>query len=292
MSDNNARELNIHTICMSDKVFKLFSAFIQEECGIKMPPAKKTMLEGRLRKRLRNLGMKSFNEYCDYLFSPEGMNAEAAPMIDAVTTNKTDFFREPDHFEYLMREALPELIRIKSPNGRGGLRFWSAACSTGEEPYSIAMVLSEFCENQPGLLYTILATDISFDVLTRASRGIYEHDRIEPVPMALRKKYLLKSKDRTKTLVRVVPELVERIEFRRLNLMQEDYELRKPMDVIFCRNVLIYFDKPTQETIVNHLSRHLMAGGYLIVGHSETLHSFDVPLLYAVRGAANIYRRL
>ena len=273
---------------MSDKIFCRFSAFVQSELGIKMPPAKKTMLQSRLAKRLRALGIQSFDEYYEYVFSPAGIKNELPNMVDLVTTNKTDFFREPRHFEYLVEKALPELIN----SARRGLdkkyNFWSSACSTGEEPYTMAMVLNEFAGHWPGFQYAILGTDISTKVLKQAALGIYEEDRVAPVPLAFKKKYLLRSKDRTKGAVRIAPELRAAVSFQWINFLQNDYRIRQTMDVIFCRNVIIYFDRPTQELVLNRLCKHLMPGGYIFMGHSETLNGLQVPL---VQAAPTIYRK-
>jgi chemotaxis protein methyltransferase CheR len=276
----------ILSVQMSDKVFARLSEFIRDSCGIRLSPAKKMMLEGRLRKRLRALCIESFEKYCEYLFSSSGSQSEFIHMIDVVTTNKTDFFREPDHFDYFLERVLPEL----APLHGFGKKFnvWSAACSTGEEPYTLAMVLSEFAESCPGFSFSILATDVSTAVLEKARLGIYEHDRVIPIPMILRKKYLLKSKKKDKGLVRIAPELRNSVRFRRLNFLEEEYGINEPMAIVFCRNVLIYFDRPTQEKLLNRLSRHLMSGGYLFVGHSESLHGMDLPL---VQRAATIYRK-
>ncbi|GBE02727.1 chemotaxis protein methyltransferase [bacterium BMS3Bbin06] len=275
---------------LSTKEFTRLGEFIQTECGIKMSASKKTMLEARLRKRLRCLDMESFSEYCDYLFSPRGVKNELIHMIDVVTTNKTDFFREPAHFDYLFHTALPELIASRGSGIRKKLMLWSAGCSTGEEPYTLSMVLSEFAESHPGsaINYMILATDISTKVLEQAKLGIYEYDKIEPIPMEFRKKYLLRGKDRGKKLIRIIPELRTVIKFRRLNFMEGDFGMREPMDIIFCRNVIIYFDRPTQEILLNRFCRHLRPGGYIFMGHSETLHGLNVPL---VQAAPMVYRK-
>ena len=150
------------------------------------------------------------------------------------------------------------------------------------------MVLSEFAQSCPGFGFSILATDISSAVLEKARSGIYEHDRVSPIPMALRKKYLLKSREKDKGLVRIVPQLRDAVRFGRLNFLEEEYGINEPMAIVFCRNVLIYFDRPTQEKLVNRLSQHLMSGGYLFVGHSESLHGMDLPL---VQTATTIYRK-
>jgi chemotaxis protein methyltransferase CheR len=236
---NEKQEKNILTAELAEGDFRRLSAFIYDECGIHLPPSKKTMIEGRLRKRLRALGMSSFGQYCDYLFSPEGMAVESIPMIDMVTTNKTDFFREPEHFDHLVATVLPGLVESYGLGIRRELKVWSAACSSGEEPYTLAMVLSHFGETCPGFRFSILATDISTVVLEKAMRGIYDHDRVEPVPLSFRKKYLMRNKDKKKPLVRIAPELRAMIKFRRLNLMDDNFGIREPMAIIFCRNVII-----------------------------------------------------
>lgn len=279
---------DLSSVVMSQADYLRMSRLIHASCGIKLPPAKKTMLEGRLRKRLNALGMDSFVTYCDYIFSPEGARAEHIYMFNAVTTNKTDFFREPDHFEVLSSKVLPELFDLYGVGSKKILNVWSAACSTGEEPYTLAMVLSEFAERHASFRFSILATDISTKVLGQAASGIYDCERIAPVPKPFRKKYLMRSKDKERGLVRIVPELRASVRFERLNLMQEDYGIDRPMGVIFCRNVIIYFDRPTQERLLQKLAAHLIPGGYLFMGHSESLHRMDLPL---VPIATTIYRK-
>ena len=275
---------------MSTRDFQRVSEFVQGELGIMMPPTKKIMLQSRLQKRLRVLRMKTFSEYCDYVFSPSGVESELLHMIDLVTTNKTDFFREPAHFDYLVKTAVPELINMYSAGLRKQLMIWSAGCSTGEEPYTVAMVMQDFAKKQPvrGFNYTLLATDISTKVLKIAQNGIYNEDRIGPVPMELRKKYFLRSRDRMERAVRVSRELRDVISFRRLNFMDEDYGFREQVDIIFCRNVIIYFDRRTQEKLFNQFYRHMAPGGYLFTGHSETLNNLEVPF---VRVGTAVYRK-
>jgi chemotaxis protein methyltransferase CheR len=273
---------------MSAETFSRFSAFVHNELGIKMPATKKTMLQSRLLKRLRVSGKKTYEEYYEYVFSPQGASQELAHMIDVITTNKTEFFREPKHFDFLVQTALPELIRAYGTGIRQTAKIWSAGCSTGQEPYTLAMVLSEFASGYPGFDYLILGTDISTRVLEVAKLAIYDHEHVAPVDMALRKKYLLHSRDRSKRTVRIVPELRSRVRFRRLNFIDSDFGLREVMDIIFCRNVLIYFDRPTQEKVLNRLCRHLKPGGYVFMGHSETLNGLDVPLVSA---GPTIYRK-
>jgi chemotaxis protein methyltransferase CheR len=195
-------------------------------------------------------------------------------MIDAVTTNKTDFFREADHFDFLLNDLLP---RIR-PAGGPVFKVWSAGCSTGEEPYTLSMVLEEYRRAVPSFRWSILATDISTKVLGHAVEGIYEEEKVAPVPIDYKKRYLLKSKDPSKRVVRVKPELRTRIEFRRLNFMDDDFGIADRFDVIFCRNVIIYFDRPTQERLIRKFFDFLVPGGSLFLGHSETLTGMNIQL--------------
>ncbi len=289
MSHGDNESAGLFSAVMSQKTFDRLSDFIHNCCGIKMPPAKKTMLEGRLRKRLRALGMRSFDEYCKYALDGKGAHTEYIHMIDVVTTNKTDFFREAGHFVYLMEKVLPEFVNNRGANGGTMLNIWSAGCSTGEEPYTLAMVLSEFSEHYSMIDFSILATDISTQVLEKAVRGVYEHQRVEPVSLSLRKKYFMRGKGEKEGFVRIRPEVRAHIKFRRLNFLEEDFPIAEPMHIIFCRNVMIYFDKPTQEKLVRRFCEHLIPDGYFFTGHSETLHGLDLPLESL---AANVHRRI
>lgn len=259
---------------MGDKDFEKLSRLIYSDYGIKMPITKKTMLEGRLRKRLHFNNMSSYEEYCDYLFSSEGMEKELIHMIDVVSTNKTDFFREPAHFSYLQEELLPD---FKQEN-KGPLRIWTAAASTGEEPYTIAITIEEFFKERRAFDYSIYCTDISTQVLQKGVLGIYENQRVANIPIDIKRKYFLKSKDPSNPKVRVIPELRKKCTFDRLNLMDKRYNTPTDYDIIFCRNVLIYFDKPTQEEVINKLCSRLKPGGYLFLGHSESITGIDAPL--------------
>ena len=274
---------------MTGRTFTRFSDFIKTELGINITDAKRTMLQARLQKRMRTLGLTSFDDYYDYVFSEKGRDSELLHMIDVITTNKTDFFREPKHFEYLAQTLLPEMIRVHGTGVRRRAAFWSAGCSTGEEPYTLAMVLSDFAGRWPGFGFSILGTDISGDVLKKAVVGIYDHEKIAPVPMPMRKKYLLRSKNRTRDRIRIAPEIRARVTFQRLNLMAADFRLRESFDVIFFRNVIIYFDRPTQERALNSICRHLKPEGALFLGHSETLNGLSVPLKPVV---STIYRKI
>ena len=183
------------------------------------------------------------------------MEHELLQMIDVVTTNKTDFFREGRHFDYLISTVIPDLIVKYNTGIEKKLLVWSAGCSTGEEPYTIAMVLNEFRERQEDFNFEIVATDISTRALKKAAQGIYEKDRVETVPVVLRQKYLMRSKDKEQKLVRIVPELRQAVTFRRLNFMSVDYEFGDRVDIIFCRNVFIYFDRQTQEKLAEKIIR-------------------------------------
>jgi len=258
---------------LSPHKFAKLSALIFDKTGIKMPSTKTTMLQGRLQRRMREIGIRTLDGYCDHLFDGSADPDEMIHLINAVTTNKTDFFREPGHFDFMAKTALPTL----ADNGRRRIRAWSAACSTGAEPYTMAMVLDQFAQKS-GIDYGILATDIDTVVLETARRGIYPAELVEPVPATLRQRYVATAVDRGSSEVRIVPALRSAIGFARLNLMDARYPVGEPMDIIFCRNVLIYFDKETQERVVRRLCDNLRPGGYLFLGHSESIAGMDLPV--------------
>lgn len=259
---------------LSRRDFDRIARYIYAQAGIRLPPAKLTMIEGRLRRRVRATGRDSLGDYCTWLFEDDHLDGERQHLLNAVTTNKTDFFREPKHFDYLQNGALPQM----QAEGVRRLRVWSAACSTGAEPYTIAMVLDAFARDRHGPDYGILATDLDTEVLAAARRGIYAAAMVEPVPAALRHRYVLRPRDRTREEVRIVPELRSAVGFAQLNLMDDHYSVGEPMDMIFCRNVLIYFDKATQEQVVRRLAACLRPGGLLFLGHSESVAGFTLPL--------------
>lgn len=261
---------------ISPRCFERLSGLITSELGIKMSQAKVSMIQSRLSRRVRELGLKSIDEYSEHLFSAAGVETERPHFFNAVTTNKTDFFREPSHFTYLLETALPELGR--KPNG-SSLRVWSAACSSGEEPYTLAMLLSRYAEAHSGFSFSILATDISTRVLQIGREGIYNRNQIAPVPTELRRKYLLQAKDKGQALVRLTPAIRQTVTFHPLNLMDPEYAVNGMFDIIFCRNVLIYFDRATQASVIGKLCKRLRDGGYLFVGHSESLSGMSLPLI-------------
>lgn len=271
---NNLVSTEIGNLRMDNESFQRLSVYIYNEYGIRLPPVKKTMLESRLNRMVRSLAMTSYREFLDFVFSDVGRQRELFHVIDLITTNKTDFFREPIHFRYLRDAFLPENV---AADDHRHLQVWSAGCSTGEEPYTILMVLEEFRKDHPGFGYSIMASDISTRVLQTAFDGVYHSDRVANIPLALKRAYFLRSRDKESKLVRVKPEHRKKIEYRRINLMGNIPRLiNKKMDIIFCRNVLIYFDKQTQERVINQLHRCLRPGGLLFLGHSESLIGMSI----------------
>lgn len=270
---------------LSERDYQRLASVIQGHCGIRMPPAKRTMVEGRLRKRVRALDLADLDGYCRYLFDEGGLGLEFAHLIDAVTTNKTDFFREPDHFDFLCEQAVPALLERR---GDRPLKLWSAAASIGAEAYTLAMVLADMALRRPDLRWAVLGTDISTEVLEQAALGIYPEEMVEPVPPDMRRRYLMHARDALRREVRIVPELRRLVRFRRLNLMDASYPVDRDVDVVFCRNVLIYFDKPTQRAVLERLCGHLRPGGFLFLGHSESMAGGDLGMRQV---APTVFRR-
>lgn len=260
---------------LTEKDFEVFSKFIYSEYGIKMPPIKRIMLQGRLLKRIRELNMKSYSEYKEYFFSQAGQEKELLHFLNVVTTNKTDFFREPVHFIFLKENILPA---FQEQDTKQLFKVWSAGCSSGEEPYTIAITLNEFQRLNPLFKFQITGTDISTQMLEKAAKGVYPMTKVATIPLELKKRYLLKSKDSANPTVRVHPLLQKNLVLNYLNLMENSYGVKETYDVIFCRNVLIYFDRPTQERVINKLCQNLKKGGHFFIGHSESLSGMDVPL--------------
>ena len=245
------------------------------------------MVEARLRRRLRTLELPSFDAYLARVLGPDADASEVVQMINEITTNKTDFFREPQHFHHLVERILPALVAGRSGSSRP-LSFWSAACSTGEEVYTLAMVLESRPDRRAGLDYSILGSDISTNVLERARRGIYDDKLIAPIPTSLRRRFLLQSRDRESGLVRIVPALRAKARFVRMNLL-EPFQLGTAVDVIFCRNVFIYFNRRTQQEILHRFCARLAPGGFVFLGHSDSITGLEVPLTQV---APTIYQKL
>ncbi len=262
---------------LSDSQFQHLSEFIHTNVGIKMPAEKRLMVQSRLANRLKVLGMNNFDDYLKFTFSNTAQGSEEiALMINAITTNLTVFFRENSHFEYLSDVVLPELAQQNLKK----VELWSAGCSSGQEPYTLSIVMQEFIrENQNSINdYSILATDISSKVLDKAIDAVYPMNEVENLSYDIKKRYFLKSKNQENPTVRVKPETRQKVNFARLNFMDSSYPKTTQKNVIFCRNVLIYFDKKTQESVVRKLLEHLAPGGYLFLGHSETIFGMDLPL--------------
>src|ERR1017187_225305 len=262
---------------LSPESFARFAQFITGELGIKMPETKLTMVQSRLLRRVRELGLKSVEQYGEYFFQSSHAE-EREQFINAITTNKTDFFREPEHFDFLIRTAIGSLSRGGARRPGSRLKVWSAGCSSGQEPYTLAMVLNEYARERPGFDFAILGTDVSTRVLDQARTGIYPEPEIGPVPPELRRRYVWRSRNKSEPFIRIVPELRRKIAFHSLNFMDDDYRLRDVFDIVFFRNVMIYFDRGTQESVIRKISRHLAPGGYFFAGHSESLAGMDIPL--------------
>jgi chemotaxis protein methyltransferase CheR len=262
-------------LSMDNESFERLSTYVTREYGIKLPLAKKSMLESRLNKKVKSLGLTSYKEFLDFIFSDQGKQGELFNVIDLITTNKTDFFREAAHFHFLSKEFLTP---YRTDFNRNNLKIWSAGCSTGEEPYTIIMSMEEYKKQNTNVTYSLIASDVSTRVIQSAHQGIYEIEKIEPVPLELKRTYFLRSKTNPK-LVRVKPQFRNKIQFKRINFMDNNYGMMKAdFDIIFCRNVLIYFDKATQERVINKFCSHLKPGGLLFLGHSESIIGMNVPL--------------
>jgi len=269
----------------TDSDFKFISSLINQHTGIRLGSTKQELVYARLTKRLRALGLQTFRDYCDLL--RDGNQQELINCINAITTNVTTFFREIHHFEFLEQTVLPDLIRQKSHTVMPRVRFWSAGCSSGEEPYSIEMVLRE----QPELTrwnVRVLATDLDTHVLERAQQGIYDIKQLEKVSLERRRRWFRLGTGKNDNQVSVVPELRDRIRFRQLNL-KDTWPMRGPFDVIFCRNVVIYFDKEMQKKLFHRFADMLAPDGYLFIGHSESL--FGICDRFKVAGRT-IYQKI
>ena len=251
------------TFALSERDFARLASIATSATGIQLGPAKQNMMASRLGRRLRELGLADFGSYVDLVEADEG---ERRRFINAMTTNLTGFFREAHHFEHLRTTALPQLMAARATERR--LRIWSAGCSTGQEPYSIAMVLAKSLGDQTWDA-RILATDVDSDVLGRASRAVYPLDAVQSVPKSYRTAVQRGCGTREGD-ARVVPDVVRLVTFRELNLLGP-WPMKQAYDVIFCRNVAIYFDRPTKERLLDRFRSLLAPDGWLYIGHSETI---------------------
>ncbi len=260
-----------YIVKMDELSFAKLSSFISSEYGIKLPIEKKTMIETRLNKTYKKSGFKSYKEFVEFIFTPSGKN-ELLNVVDIVTTNKTDFFRENHHFEYLKKEFLP-FFDVNSE-----LKVWSSACSSGEEPYSILITLEEMKKVRPNLRYKIYASDISIRMLQAAVEGIYEEFKLLPISNELKRNYFNKS-IKEEGIYRVKPEYRAQIKYKRINLIESvPFFGYGELDVVFCRNVLIYFPKAIQLLVLKKLCSFLKKDGLLFLGHSESIIGMDLPL--------------
>lgn len=264
---------------INEKDLHLLSCFIEERFGIKMPPSKKNLLQTRLQKRVMQLGYDSIHQYLEFLFSPKGLEIELDHFATIISTHKTEFFRENEHFEIMRNLLLPELVDKSNLGKTETFTVWSSASSTGEEVYSIAISVFDYLITHGNVfpLFKVIGTDISDNIVEFARKGIYCDKGLSSIPLEYRH-YIMKSKDPMRHEIRVVPEVRHFTDFRRQNLMDKQYKVKKGFHIIFCRNVLIYFDKTTQEMILHRIVDLLAPGGFLLVGHSESLSGIDLPL--------------
>jgi chemotaxis protein methyltransferase CheR len=268
---------------LRDGDFRKISSLVTASTGIVIDDRKRAFIHGRLGRRLRALGLSNFSEYCEVLEGPDGA-AERHVLVNAITTNHTSFFREPHHFDYLAKVMLPTLARRKTEAGRR-MRIWSAGCSSGEEPYTVAMTI---CNSHVPLAnwdIKILATDLDTNMIAHATAGLYDAERAGSIPTQFRQRYVTLQPDGRTAMNSVLRSLIT---FKPLNLLEE-WPMKGPFDVIFCRNVVIYFDKPTQRGLFNRYADILKPDGWLIVGHSESLQNLTDRFELVGR---TIYRRI
>lgn len=272
---------------MRESEFEFIRTLVYEHSRIHLGPDKRELVAARLGKRLRATQAPDISAYCRMLQDPSGAG-ELSHLIDAISTNHTFFFRENSHFDFVRAQLVPEMLARQRVERWPRFNAWSAACSSGEEPYSLAITLNECLPASAGWSWQIECTDISHRILEKARAGIYRGESVGALPAAQVKTYFQKGVGPQEGNFRIRDFLRAQLTFRQLNLLDGEPPFRDPFHVIFCRNVMIYFDRPTQEELVNKLTRRLVPGGYLLVGHSESLtgirHSLQM-----VRPA--IYRR-
>jgi chemotaxis protein methyltransferase CheR len=280
----------VQEFTLTDKEFELIRTLVYSECGIKLSKEKKELVKSRLTKRLKTHSFYTFKEYYKYVTDIDKTGNELICLIDCISTNKTEFFREKAHFDFLNEKFLPDLIKEKSKVGYFRIRGWSAGCSTGEEPFSLAITVHNRLGASSRWDVKILATDISTKVLDTAKQGIYEKEKMEGLSQTITNTSFHCSRDAHTTYYKIKDYLRRMVLFGRLNLMDEQFPFTGHFDFIFCRNVMIYFDKQTQGTLVSKFHKHLAPGGYLFIGHSESLtgvpNSFEYiqPTVYRKKG--------
>jgi len=264
---------------ISDELFLKFGKMITERYGIKMPPEKKIMFQARLQRRLRELDIHSFDEYASRLFNDSNDSTEFVLLADFISTNKTEFFREKEHFHFLNGNIFPEYLKNSRSTQFQELKLWSAGCSSGQEAYSIGIQLEEFMRvNGVMFNYSILATDISEKMLKSAREAVYPMSQVDEIPLELKHRYFLKSKNTKDQKVKVIKDIREKVRVGYMNLMDGLYPFQMQFDIIFLRNTLIYFDPKVQLSVLIKVLDSLKTGGYLFIGHSESLINLHLPI--------------
>jgi chemotaxis protein methyltransferase CheR len=262
---------------ISDEEFKQIRSMVYERFGINLSDQKRSLVVGRLQKLLRSLGFLTFKQYYDYLRT-DNTGRALNELINRISTNHTFFFRESAHFDFLRAKALPDIVAMMKRDNCRDLRIWCAGCSSGEEPYGLVMVMLEYFGKEYGMWDAgILATDVSEKALNTAVSGLYPAERVEHVPSALKQRYFINTR---KGAWEVADRVKKEVTFRRFNLMNKSFPFKKPFHAIFCRNVMIYFDQPTRDALVKKFYDNTVSGGYLFIGHSETIRGGKVPYEY------------
>lgn len=256
---------------ISEDDFQAFQHLIYTETGIALNDSKRCLLSSRLNKRLRALQLDDYLDYYEFLLRRDHDRREMQEMINCITTNKTDFLREPHHFQFLTSTIFPQIVRRAATGGPRKVRIWCAASSHGHEPYSLAMTVRDYPTFDARWDVRILASDIDTNVLARAEEGVFDIEDLAPIGDLRTRRYFDRGTGSFRGKVRAKRELRDLIAFRQINLIDEAWPIRARFDVIFCRNVMIYFDLPTQRKVVEHLSRHLHPSGHLMLGHSESI---------------------
>ena len=273
MSKSGTNAPHVASVRLSEQDFRKVRDCVHELVGINLNEGKRELVIARLSKRIRQLGMKSVGDYLNYV-REEQTQRELITMLDALSTNLTSFWRESQHFEYVAKVIVPRMMERTRQTDDFRIRAWSAGCSSGEEPYSLAMVIMAALDRPIRWDIKLLATDLSTRMLAIAREGLYSPERVKPLPQDLRMRYLIAEESEVGRRFRVSDEIKALVSFARLNLM-ETWPMRGPMDFIFCRNVMIYFDKPTQAKLVHRFYDLLKPSGTLLIGHSESLTGIE-----------------
>lgn len=270
---------------ISDQEFKLIRSLVYDRFGINLSDQKRSLVVGRLQKLLRSNGFLTFKQYYDYLRADDKGEA-LNELINRISTNHTFFFRESVHFDFLRTKVLPEIVAMMKRDNCRDLRIWCAGCSSGEEPYSLVMVMLEYFGKEYGMWDAgILATDISARALDAAASGIYVEEKLAYVPSALKQRYFINRRNGT---WEVAERVTREVTFRRFNLINDSFPFKKPFHVIFCRNVMIYFDQGTRDALVKRFYDHTVPGGYFFIGHSESIRRGKAPYDYVMPA---VYRK-